>query len=81
MLGRVSSEERKYSVSTMTMNALARSREHGQADAEHAAEQAADEVAGGDVVLGLVDEVVLVVEVLDLPVVLELVEPVRAPGR
>ena len=51
--------------------------EHGQPDAQRATEEGAGEVAVGDVVLDLVDDVVLVVEPLDLPVALELVEPVR----
>ena len=47
-------------------------RQHLEADADHAAEDRGPEVLAGDELLDLVDDVVAVVELLDLPVGLQL---------
>ena len=65
----------------MMRKALARAPRHAQPEAEDAAEEPEVKLPSGDVVADLVDDVEPVVEVLDLTVALELVEPARARCR
>jgi hypothetical protein len=56
---------------------VAEGAEDRQAHSHHAAEESLGDLSAGDVVLGLADDVVLLVPPLDLPVVQQLVEVLR----